>query len=221
MLIAKLNLIKNLKQCLNEKLGPLAIIIYLPIVWLSIRFNWLDIFIFIITVIGSCEIIKNIAEKKWSSLAIVTYFLGLVSLTYLSASEQILLVAVVFAGDVGAFICEKYLVPETKKAFLCSEISPDKTFQGFLAGFLCSFSAGSITIFTCQLSLSFFYLLPIIYASAVLGDLLGDELKRVSGIKNSRDYFWTKNWIIGYGGVYDLSKSLSMASLIFYIIMKF
>ena len=107
----------------------------------------------------------------------------------------------IWLNDTGAFVVGS-LIGRHK---LCQQISPKKTWEGFVGGIL-----GSVLIWLI-LWATHFYKLSLPYALlcgvvvsvlGVIGDLIESRIKRGVGVKDSG------NLIPGHGGMLDRSDSL-------------
>ena len=94
--------------------------------------------------------------------------------------------------------------------------SPNKSFEGFLAGIIFSFVSSYLMMKFLGLSM------PQAFAAAVsggifgqMGDLFESALKRDAGVKDS------SNVLPGHGGILDRFDSLLLAAPVFYVILYF
>ena len=105
-----------------------------------------------------------------------------------------------FSYIFGSLLGKKKIIPS---------ISPNKTYVGFILGFL-------LTLLIINLAISFFNLsiikvntyIILIILIAFIGDLIESFLKRKSKIKNS------SNFLPGHGGFFDRFDSFILASFI-------
>lgn len=124
------------------------------------------------------------------------------------------ILAIVFAGDVGAYYAGSYL----GKHKLCPSISPGKTWEGALGGILANLLVGGIAqaLFFPRLlwheSLIFYVLLGI---AGQVGDLFESEFKRAADVKDSGRI------LPGHGGVLDRIDALLFALPVAYFFKKF
>lgn len=123
------------------------------------------------------------------------------------------LLAVVFAGDIGA-----YLFGVTMgKTKIAPELSPKKSVQGAIGGLL----------FSLLVALSFKYFIPntpyyILAICGIIGGILGQVgdffeslIKRVSGVKDSGSI------MPGHGGVLDRLDGVLFAAPLFYFVATY
>ena len=97
------------------------------------------------------------------------------------------------------------------------KLSPNKTIEGFLGGFILSFiSTIFILIFLNKsLSLNTIFFILIIILSAFIGDIIESYFKRKNNLKNS------SNLIPGHGGVFDRFDSFLFSIILYSISIKF
>ena len=121
-----------------------------------------------------------------------------------------------------------YLVTETNDAFalifgkligrkkLCPAISPNKTWEGMLAGVVIAMTAG-LAYNHYILNYKFLdssLIIGLIIASAILGDLAFSAYKRVY---KTKDFMAL---IKGHGGIIDIYDSLLISSIAFYLLIQ-
>ena len=99
---------------------------------------------------------------------------------------------------------------------LCNKVSPNKTFEGFIGGFVGSILTAGILAFTLEQGMS-----PILWIGLIcgtlgqMGDLAESLLKREAGIKYSGSI------IPGHGGALDRFDSILINGLFTYILSNF
>jgi phosphatidate cytidylyltransferase len=120
----------------------------------------------------------------------------------------------IWAADIGAYIMGKR-IGKTK----LSDISPKKTVEGTIFGFLGSLIIGELGAFLLQWNLwqiSGLALGMLIGITSLLGDLTESMMKRDAGVKDSGDL------IPGHGGILDRTDSyVFTAPLVYYFITLF
>lgn len=119
----------------------------------------------------------------------------------------------VFASDIGAFYVGSFL----GKHKLCPKISPNKSVEGAIGGFVVSMVCTLIyqEIWMPEVSLTQTFPLAFLCAiAAQIGDLFESVIKRSKGVKDSGSI------LPGHGGVLDRIDSLLLAIPVFYV-MKF
>lgn len=124
------------------------------------------------------------------------------------------ILAIVFAGDIGALYAGTYL----GRHKLCPSVSPGKTIEGSLGGLLGNVAVGALIklIFFPRLlwgeSILFFMVLGIV---GQIGDLYESEFKRAAGVKDSGVI------LPGHGGILDRIDALLFALPVAYFFKKF
>ena len=119
---------------------------------------------------------------------------------------------VVFSGDTGAFYVGRFF----GRHKLYPSISPGKTWEGSVGGFLASLLAALLFFLFTRLSES---VLPLIGLAACLsvagqlGDLAESMVKRVHGVKDSG------NALPGHGGILDRIDGLLFAIPVLYVFL--
>lgn len=119
----------------------------------------------------------------------------------------------VFASDIGAF----YVGSTLGKHKLCPKISPNKSVEGAVGGFLVSVTCTLIYQEIWMPEVSFTQTMPLAILCAIaaqIGDLFESIIKRTMGVKDSGTI------LPGHGGVLDRIDSLLLAIPVFYV-MKF
>lgn len=99
---------------------------------------------------------------------------------------------------------------------LLERISPKKTIEGFVGGFLFSLLAGYlIAIFSHTLTITIWLIISIIMSIfGTLGDLIQSKFKRQAGVKDSGTI------MPGHGGIYDRLDSVIFASPFLYVFLQ-
>lgn len=96
---------------------------------------------------------------------------------------------------------------------LCNKVSPSKTLEGFIGGFMGSIVAASLLIFIFNQGI-----FPIIWIGFIcgtlgqMGDLAESLLKREAGVKDAG------NLIPGHGGALDRFDSILISALFTYVL---
>jgi phosphatidate cytidylyltransferase len=124
-----------------------------------------------------------------------------------------LLLALVWAYDTGAYLVGS----RWGRRKLFPEVSPNKSWEGVLAGWVLAFAVGLLSPLWIPWRVSFaevvFHVLVLsllIGTAAQLGDLFESKLKRAAGVKDSGVLF------PGHGGMLDRIDSLLFALPVFY-----
>lgn len=124
------------------------------------------------------------------------------------------ILAIVFAGDIGALYAGTYL----GRHKLCPSVSPGKTIEGSLGGLVGNVAVGGLIklMFFPRLlwgeSVLFFLILGIV---GQIGDLYESEFKRAAGVKDSGAI------LPGHGGLLDRIDALLFALPVAYFFKKF
>ncbi len=138
----------------------------------------------------------------WGGIALIYIGLPMVSLHAMlykvdnALSILIWTIVVVASSDIGGYIFGNLF----KGPKLMPEISPKKTWSGFLGGIIFSITFGTLVhyILTNSMPKSYFYIATIILSLvSVFGDLFESFVKRKHKVKD------TSNLIPGHGGVLD------------------
>ncbi len=115
----------------------------------------------------------------------------------------------IWSNDVFAFLIGKNF----GKTKLIERVSPNKTVEGFLGGFIFTFIAGFLVSKYCQSiqPVQWFAIAIIVSVFGVLGDLIESMFKRQANLKDS------SNFIPGHGGFLDRLDSIIFATPFIYI----
>lgn len=127
------------------------------------------------------------------------------------AFSGILMIAffcIIWASDVGAYCFGLLLGQKIWPAKLCPNISPKKSWAGYVGGLATSVLAGAILNWTGLVSFPMVHCLvmaALMHVAGVFGDLFESMWKRAAGIKDSG------NIIPGHGGLMDRFDSALFA----------
>ena len=125
----------------------------------------------------------------------------------------LLLVAITVACDMGAFFVGSFL----GKHKLIPELSPKKTIEGAVGGYLAGAIVGGIVLaifhkyFSWEL-LAAVFILPI---TCQVGDLFFSFIKRMFGVKDF------SKLLPGHGGINDRIDSLTINTIVLFVISLF
>lgn len=184
----------------------LVLISWHEIIWLTITIAWW-IIAFVL------EIIYPAVSRWWSNklslvvmgwLTIVPAWLAMINIRLLAHGQNwiILLLAMIWATDIGAYFSGKYF----GKRKLLPEVSPGKTLAGFYGGISSALLVGIVGALCCNFYtgtlLRMLALALIVGLFSVVGDLFESMLKRQSGYKDIAGY------LPGHGGLLDRIDSL-------------
>ncbi|MBU2102950.1 MAG: phosphatidate cytidylyltransferase [Candidatus Omnitrophota bacterium] len=119
------------------------------------------------------------------------------------------LLVVTKSSDIGAYLLGK----KYGKTLLLERVSPQKTFEGALGGFLASLAAGLIfSVFVTSIPfMEKFFLIMLIAIVSQLGDLFESLIKRDCEVKDSGRI------LPGMGGVLDVIDSIIFTAPTFYL----
>ncbi len=124
----------------------------------------------------------------------------------------LLVLCIIFAADTGAYFAGRFF----GKRFLCSRVSPKKTWEGFFGGLIFSLCVAAIGgYYFALLPQQYLYLMLVAVATilfSVVGDLGVSLLKRIAGVKDSGQLF------PGHGGMLDRLDSVAAATVFFVLI---
>ena len=147
----------------------------------------------------------------------VPLLVALSALHQIDSSLVLLLLALVWAADSGAYFVGSML----GKNKLAPNVSPGKTIEGFAGALL--FSLGTMFIYVrfgfenAAFEQYFFYgiLSLVVTLASILGDLFESLHKRLAGVKDSGIL------LPGHGGLFDRIDSLTASAPIFFLAYSF
>lgn len=118
-----------------------------------------------------------------------------------------------FIFSVISFDIFSYLVGKSFGKYKLSKISPNKTVEGFIGGFIISLilSVAYVYYYEMYINVNIFLFIILIIFSAFIGDIIESYYKRKNNLKNSSEL------IPGHGGVFDRFDSF-LFSIILYSI---
>lgn len=124
----------------------------------------------------------------------------------------LLVLCIIFAADTGAYFSGRFF----GKRFLCSRVSPKKTWEGFWGGLILSLCVAAVGgYYFALLPQQYFYFMLIAVVTilfSVVGDLGVSLLKRIANVKDSGKFF------PGHGGMLDRLDSVAAATVFFVLI---
>ncbi len=163
---------------------------------------------------------SHVGLSDWAVTAAAALYTGglLAHAPLLRGLEQgrewvFLAVAVTFAADTSAFLVGRSL----GRRPLAPKVSPGKTWEGAVGGFLAAIGATAALVFLLDLDVTLWVALPLgalIGIVGQLGDLVESQLKRTADVKDS-------GWLIpGHGGVLDRLDSIVFnLALVYYFVV--
>lgn len=168
---------------------------------------------------------KTVFSKKWlSSLFTGVYIsVGFIMLIYLRGLGEniegfwltLVLFFMIWGNDIFAYFVGKNF----GKRKLASVISPNKTWEGFWAGFLGAATGFTLVYFMANpFPLPYWSIVPgvlIVSVFGPLGDILESSLKRIAGVKDSSSI------LPGHGGLFDRFDSLILSAPIIFFYFYF
>ncbi len=186
----------------------LFFLIYLVI--LSIDFLYVYYLILIIYFLVLIEILFYFI--KFKLLPIFYVLLSLVFFMFIDFNDNIYLSFNLFILSVILFDILSYIFGKIFGKNQLINISPNKTVEGFIGGFVMSFFICTLIIYFFEtMSLRVILFILVIILSAFFGDIIQSYFKRKNNLKNSSEF------IPGHGGVFDRFDSF-LFSIIFYSI---
>ena len=163
------------------------------------------------------QTVLDVVIKQLQGIIYIPVLLSFLVLIREGSSGMIwvfVLLAVIFAGDTGAYYVGSYL----GRHKLSPAVSPGKTIEGSIGGLAANLVLGGLGKYfflsglPWGLSLLFFLTVGI---AGQVGDLFESELKRSSGIKESGGI------LPGHGGILDRIDALLFASPVAYIFIRY
>jgi len=165
--------------------------------------------------------LAGIVSTPFFSLFIPLGMLSIVNIRGLGSEEvgislTITILLLIWGNDVFAYFGGKHF----GKRPLSKELSPNKTLEGFLFGFLGNMAGilVSYLLLPHPFPLTFLQTIPLVLFGGIFGpcgDLLESKMKRVAGIKDSSSI------IPGHGGFFDRFDALILTAPMLYSYLVF
>src|SRR3989338_198417 len=169
-----------------EWYAPIVPVLLATLVWWFIAYYW------VLKYPGAKQVWSNGVWVRgiMGILVLVPAWLSLNVLRYAEHGRALIffLFVLVWASDIGA-----YFVGKTwgKRQFM-SLVSPKKTVEGFVGGFLCAllvaWIASTMGVFSLSNGFMIIVLGAVVSLFAILGDLLESMVKRSAGVKDTGHY---------------------------------
>jgi phosphatidate cytidylyltransferase len=134
--------------------------------------------------------------------------------------------------DVGGFATGKLLRGKAHKVALLKNISPNKSWEGYIVGTICSIGLGACFYWPMRdyLPANTFWFAFVAWIAAIMGDLFESALKRQLGVKDSADRIMSSRAkllklaekpIRSHGGYLDRIDSFIFASVAYVVFNSF
>ncbi len=187
----------------------LFLLIYLLISF--INFNYVYYLILLIYIIIIFEINSNFI--KYKSIPIIYVLISFIFFSMINFENDSFILFNLFVFCVIIFDIFSYLIGKFLGKNKLLKISPNKTVEGFLGGFITSLILSISLVYYFEINNDFntILFLILIILSAFAGDIIESFYKRKNNLKNSSEL------IPGHGGVFDRFDSF-LFSIIFYSI---
>ena len=205
-------------------LGILVGVITYLVVFLSIM-NWIDfnllilllpfLFVVFIPILirkeGNPILDLSVTILGWLYV-VVPFFIFLLIYRLPNSSNEWLIISgmflIIWSNDTFAYLSGRFF--GNHKLF--ERISPKKTWEGSIGGFVFAIIAGLIySYFTDQNFLFWGVGACIVSVTGVIGDLIESKIKRVTGVKDSGSI------MPGHGGILDRFDAIMFAAPFFYV----
>ncbi len=176
-----------------------------------VNFKYVQYLIFLIYILIFIEI--YLYFKLFKLLPIFYLFISFVFFITIDFDKVILLNFNFFILIVISFDIFSYIIGKNFGKNNFTKISPKKTYEGLLGGFLISFFLSILFAFIFEITVNIeliFYILLIILC-AFTGDIIESYFKRKNDLKNSSKF------IPGHGGVFDRFDSFLFSIIIYSI----
>jgi len=179
---------------------PLVPILWLSLVWWGVAFIW---------VLRYPTPIRRDVGAVCGILVMLPAWVGLVALLRVPGGGPVYVLfalVIVWAADIGAYFIGRRF-GQTK---LAPEVSPGKTWEGFVGGLLAAGLVAGIGAVWLEWPAAFMVPMGLCVAAiSVMGDLTVSMFKRSAGLKDSGHLF------PGHGGVLDRIDSITAAMPLF------
>ncbi len=186
------------------------IFVALYIFLLLYKFELFYYFIVLIYLVILLEII--IYFKKFRTLIFIYLLVSFLSLYYIDLTKEglikfNLMILIIISFDIFSYLVGS-IIGKTK---ILPYISPNKTLEGLVGGFLFSCVISFIYIYNTKINFNSYYIIFLICitASSFLGDIIESKFKRLNNLKNS------SNFLLGHGGFFDRFDSFILSIIMY------
>ena len=160
--------------------------------------------------------VKELVSTFFCGIYVPVGFLTLIMIRNTSSTETgfvltVALLLMVWGNDIFAYFGGKSF----GKHALAPEISPNKTWEGFVSGIAGALVGLLIAVYALpfEFPISLAAISPVVLLISIfgpVGDLMASRLKRAAGVKDA------SNLLPGHGGLFDRFDALVLASPAFY-----
>ncbi len=186
--------------------------LFIYVIIISINFKYILYLILILYLLVVYEILIYFKKNK---LVPITYIIiSFVFFLNINFNDDIYPSFNLFIISVITFDIFSYLIGKLFGKNKLIKISPNKTIEGFLGGFILSLILSLFSshyYFGLIVNINLIFFIIIILFSALIGDLIESYYKRKNNIKNSSQL------IPGHGGVFDRFDSFLFSIIIYSI----
>ena len=182
----------------------------------SILISWVSLFFWFALVpidIKYKKVSSNIKFQIFYGYFLITPMVLVTTIVFIQNKTLILIPFImIWVADIGAFFIGKKL----GKNKLAKIISPGKTIEGAIGGFICNIVCAYILayFFVVSFYIMFFFAI-VITGLSIFGDIYQSFLKRQANIKDSGSI------IPGHGGLFDRFDSFCPTLPIFFLICNY
>ena len=180
-------------------------------IFIYINFRYVYYLIFVIYLLIFIEI--YIYFKTYKFLPFLYLLISFAFFIIIDFDKVILLNFNLFILIVVSFDIFSYIIGKNFGKNNFTKLSPNKTYEGLIGGFLSSFFLSLLFAFIFEITVNIeliLYILLIILC-AFIGDLIESFFKRKNNLKNSSEF------IPGHGGVFDRFDSFLFSIIIYSI----
>lgn len=211
-IVILLSLLYFIPNSVELKIKLYTVILFLSVIW------WLIALFLVVSYPVTAKYWGNsvVIKLLFAFFTLVPFFIGMAKLRsinynsnfYTGAIWLLYVFMLVWATDTGAYFVGRAF----GKRKLAAKVSPGKTLEGFIGGFIFAIGLSVIVYMINQFDIAFsvFFISSLLaILVSVLGDLTESMFKREAGIKDSG------HLIPGHGGILDRIDSLTAAVPVF------